>query len=287
MWLSARATAGSAPAPAPAPAVARLAPLWLFLLVLVLSGCSTLSSVDDARAAFGDKPILLLGEVHDNAVQHASRAEALQSWLETTGARPALLMEQFDRERQADLDRTRAEPGATPSSIVQAAGAKGWDWPLYEPYIALALRYQLPLVAANVSREDTRKIVREGLAANGFDAAVPDDLMAEHAEDIVASHCGAIDAATARRLALAQVARDQFMARQVTENAARGVVLLAGNGHVRTDIGVPRWLKPAVRERTVAVGWVEQGHNHGVPFDRTLTSPAHPRPDPCEALRKR
>jgi uncharacterized iron-regulated protein len=256
----------------------------------LLASCATLSSVDEARAAFGDAPLLLLGEVHDNAVQHAQRARALQAWLEdqaATGRRPALLMEPFDRERQADLDRARAAPGATPATIVQAAGGRGWDWPLYEPYLALALRFELPIVAANVSRDEARRIVREGLAAHGFDAEAPAEMMDRHAEDIVASHCGVIDAATARRLALAQVARDQFMARQVAGQAARGAVLIAGNGHVRTDLGVQRWLPPAVRERTVAVGWVEEGRTHGKRFDRVLTSPAHPRADPCEAMRKR
>ena len=43
----------------------------------------------------------------------------------------------------------------------------------------------------------------------------------------------------------AQIARDVWMARVVDQQAARGVVLLAGNGHVRKDIGVPRWLTTA------------------------------------------
>jgi uncharacterized iron-regulated protein len=255
-------------------------------LAMAISGCATLSSVEEVRQAFGDKTILLLGEVHDNASQHERRAQALARWLES-GPRPALLMEQFDRERQADIDRARAEPAASASSLVQAAGAKGWNWPLYEPYVALALKYQLPIVAANVSREDTRRIVREGLAAHGFDAAVPDELAALHADEIVDSHCGAIGPDLARRLALAQVARDQQMARLVSQHAARGVVLLAGNGHVRNDAGVPRWLTPALRARAVTIGWLEERRSHGMPFDVTLTSPAHPRSDPCEPLRGR
>src|SRR5207344_3579132 len=54
-------------------------------------------------------PLLLLGEVHDNAQQHALRQRAFEALLKT-GARPALLMEQFDRERQADIDQARAQP---------------------------------------------------------------------------------------------------------------------------------------------------------------------------------
>jgi hypothetical protein len=50
------------------------------------------------------RPVVLLGEVHDNAAQHATRAAALRRLL-AGGARPAIAFEQFDRERQADIDR--------------------------------------------------------------------------------------------------------------------------------------------------------------------------------------
>jgi uncharacterized iron-regulated protein len=201
-------------------------------------------------------------------------------------------MEHFDRERQADLDRARAQAGADAKAVVRVAGGAGWQWEFYEPYVALALEFGLPLVAANVSRTDTRSIVRDGLAAHGFDAAVPADVQAAQVRAIVDSHCGMVDEAQAQTLARAQVARDQFMARSIVAAAAtaRPAVLLAGNGHVRSDAGVPRWLDAAVRTRTLAVGWVEEGgaeDSGAVRFDVVLKSPRQPREDPCAALRKR
>ena len=68
--------------------------------------------------------------------------------------------------------------------------------------------------------------------------------------------------------------------------AVRGAVLLAGNGHVRTDAGVPRWLSPATRQRTLAVGLVEADDAARLPFDQTRLTPTQPREDPCEAFRK-
>ena len=38
--------------------------------------------------------------------------------------------------------------------IAQAKGAPSWRWELYKPYIALALEYDLPIVAANLARAD-------------------------------------------------------------------------------------------------------------------------------------
>jgi uncharacterized iron-regulated protein len=244
-------------------------------------------------AAMRSRPVVLLGEVHDNAVQHALRAQALRALLDG-GARPALLMEQFDREQQGAIDRALARPGAGVDDVIaagapDAAAMQGWDWALYRPYIALALQRRLPIVAANVSRADARRVVQNGLpslASFGFDARVPADIDTAQAQAIVASHCGLLDAAQAHRMVGAQVARDQFMARLVEAHAAQGAVLLAGNGHVRADIGVPRWLSAATRARSVAIGLLEPDDDSSAAFDVALTTTAQPRPDPCQAMKE-
>ena len=259
------------------------------LLALLLAACATppepAPDVTRLVAALASKPIVLLGEVHDNQAQHALRALALRRHL-AGGARPVLLMEQFDRERQAALDSALARTDATVDAVIEAgspaADRSGWDWRLYRPYLALALEYRLRIVAANVSRTDARRVMTQGLPALGFDPATPADLGAAQAQAIVAGHCGAIDAAQARPLVAAQVARDQFMARQVEAHAHAGVVLLAGNGHVRSDIGVPRWLSAAQRGRSVAIGLVEAGNGGGAArYDIAIETPAQARPDPC------
>jgi hypothetical protein len=56
---------------------------------------------------------------------------------------------------------------------------------------------------------------------------------------------------------------------------------------VRRDLGVPRWLPPAERERALAVGFLEEGG--GAPpdgaFDAVVWTPPAPREDPCAAFR--
>lgn len=260
---------------------------------LVLCACAGASdepsSMQRLDTAVRSKPLVLLGEVHDNVEQHRLRAQALRSLLET-GARPALLMEQFDREHQADLDRVLARPGVTPDDVIAAAttgdpAMQGWSWSLYRPYLALAIEYGLPVVAVNVSRADTRVIVAEGLSAQGFDATVPDDISRTQAEAIVAGHCGMIDTPLATKMSDAQVARDQFMAKAITAHP-RGAVLLAGNGHVRRDIGVPRWLDVATRARSVSIGLLEADDPNVDAFDVAIMTPVQDRPDPCEAMRR-
>ena len=270
---------------------------WLLAQALALASCS--HTAPGTWPAAAPAALLLLGEVHDNAAQPAQRLQRLQQAL-ADGMRPALLMEQFDRERQPQIDQMLADaPAVLPRSPAQvqaladqlealAGGAQaGWDWALYRPLIKLALQQGLPLVAANVSRGDARAVIQQGLAARGFEAAVPADILAVQAAAIQASHCGRVDATTARRMAQAQVARDQFMARQLVAHAGRGAVLLAGNGHVRKDQGVPRWLPPELQARSRVIGFLEaDAAQDAGAFDEVVPSPPQPRDDPCAAMRR-
>jgi uncharacterized iron-regulated protein len=256
---------------------------WAAALGL-LAGCA---GAPVAQGLALNKPVVLLGEVHDNAAQHALRLRAFEALL-ASGARPAMALEQFDRNRQADIDRALAlSPRPDADALIAAAGgAQGWHWPFYRPFIELALRHDLPIIAANVSGNEARAVMRDGLAASGFDPHVPDAVMQAHARHILDGHCGQIDAATAARMALAQVARDQYMARVLQAQAGRGVVLLAGNGHVRTDIGAPRWLDTQTRQRSEAIGVLEAGDDETA-YDRWVHTAAQARSDPCAAMTRK
>ena len=82
--------------------------------------------------------VVLLGEVHDNAAQHVLRAAALRRLLEK-GPRPAIAFEQFDRERQPDIERARRErPRDADYLIAQAKGDPTWQWDYYRPVVVLA-----------------------------------------------------------------------------------------------------------------------------------------------------
>jgi uncharacterized iron-regulated protein len=240
-------------------------------------------------------PVVLLGEFHDNPAHHALRTQALAR-LVSAGARPAIAFEQFDRERQADLDAARRERPRDPDALIARAGGPGWDWPLYRPLVALALEHELPIVAANLSRAEATRVVREGIGA-AFDAplraqlgldTLPAALLDAHAREVDAGHCGLMPAAMLGPMARAQIARDVALAQAIAPHAQRGVVLIAGNGHVRRDLGVPRWLPTG--QPVLAIGFFERDARDAPPtgaFDRVVTTAGVARTDPCEALRAR
>lgn len=275
-----------------------------FLSVLawipVFTGCATSPPLDEERLAveLARRPVVLLGEVHDNVVQHRIRAEALRRLLQS-GARPAIAFEQFDRERQGDIDRARREPPPEGRSladhvIAQARAPKdSWDWARYRPFVEMALQYDLPIVAANLSRSAAARVAREGPGAVFAEAERAelaldrfDDILAKHERVVQVGHCNMLPESALPGLARAQIARDAVLAKSLRPYLERGVVLLTGNGHARRDIGVPRHLAPADQPRAWSIGLLEEGNEaRSRQFDVALVSPAQARPDPCAALK--
>jgi uncharacterized iron-regulated protein len=245
--------------------------------------------------------VVLLGEVHDNAEPHRLRLEGLRRAF-AAGWRPVIAMEQFDRERQPDIDRARRERPADAQHLLDAATGNaraggGWNWAFYRPFVALALEYGVPLMAANLSAADATKIVRGGypavfddaaIATLGLDRPIAGDWQAAQEHEIDAGHCHMLPPAVWPKMARAQFARDAVMADVLRRHAAAGVVLLAGNGHVRLDIGVPRWLGDSTwRERVFAVGFLETGDKAASDsaFDAVVRTAPAQRADPCAGFR--
>jgi len=282
-----------------------------------LAACASRSAGDGEPAftaenlalAMRRQPCVLLGEVHDNVAQHRVRAQALALLL-ADGARPAIAFEQFDREQQAAIEKARAAPGDDRAArVIEAAGRGGWNWTLYRPFVALALQYELPIVAANLSRADAMQVGRAERFDPVFDAAaqrqlgldrLPDDFLRRHEKVVDDGHCNTMPPHLLRALAKSQIARDATLLTSIRPHAARGVVLLTGNGHARADLGVPFLMTPDERARTLAVGLLEPPLPGGESdagaadlerakrqFDVAFVTPRQKRADPCAALRKR
>ena len=116
-------------------------------------------------------------------------------------------------------------------------------------------------------------------ARYGIEAELPKAVLAAQADTVRNAHCGALPEAMVEPMARAQIARDVVMAEAMRPHASRGAVLIAGNGHVRRDIGVPYWLR-AQGLATWSIGYVEAAGASGE-YDREQRIPAVDRPDPC------
>jgi uncharacterized iron-regulated protein len=210
----------------------------------------------------------LLGEVHDNPAHHAIRARLIAK-IAGNGVRPAVVFEQFDLEHDKALRAAQAA-GADAERLADAGDLdrKGWRWPLHKPIVEAALALHLPVRAGNLPRSG---LGVDGPAAAATNASWHARLVAAPWTDanaralsaeIVESHCGMLPARVVPRLVVAQRERDAAMAEALVEDATDdGAILIAGNGHVRADRGVPVYLHarglPDAGTRSVSVGLVE------------------------------
>ena len=272
--------------------------LPLLLVGALLAGCAVYKknprSVPAASGATkGNPQVLLLGEVHDNRAGHLQRYEELRQRVEA-GWRPVIAMEEFDRQDQ-DLLNAAQEGCMDAGCVIRVMDRKGWDWQQYYNILQLALDHKLPLVAVNLSRADASKVVRDGIASS-FDAKtiadyrlgepVSADWRKAQEREIQAGHCDMVPAMMLPGMVDAQMARDVWMAKLIRDQQPRDVVLIAGNGHVRKDIGVPRWLTSYGPKLTMeTIGYVEDGAAKGQ-FDAVKVAPAVKRPDPCAKFKK-
>jgi uncharacterized iron-regulated protein len=244
-------------------------------IVEVASG-RTLSRAE-LLAAIRASEFALLGEQHDNRLHHRRRGELL-------AALPASTLVVAEHLALG----SRFEPGAglLPGLVAAGFDPKGWDWPLHEPLFAAVVQARQRLVGGNVPRELARRLVREGDAALPDDLAVllraaPLDAAAQAAldADLVAGHCNQLPTARLPGMRLAQRARDAAMASALLSGGGQPAVLIAGNGHVRSDYGVPRLL---AGRRVVSVGFVEPKEaSAGAPYTHLWITPGVERADPC------
>jgi uncharacterized iron-regulated protein len=237
--------------------------------------------------------LVLLGENHDNPDHHRLQEDVLAAMLRA-GRSPSLAMEQFDREHQVGLDSARTKGIFDPELVADAGhfDRKGWNWPFYRPLVSRALDAGLPVLAANVSREEARALVKSGRPAAGLAPAEPGQ-RASLEQDIVDGHCGyRPPLPVLAGMVEAQRARDAQMATVMALADARGAVLIAGAGHARRDRGAPAYLPTELREATLAIAFleVEAGQPQPRPeyatlYDLVWFTPRAERPDPCKGFR--
>jgi uncharacterized iron-regulated protein len=217
-----------------------------------------------ARAA--SSRVVLLGEIHDNPVHHQLQAWILEQMLRG-GRRPALVVEQYDTDQQDKIDTVLKDGTPVDSKMHGLAQQmrKTWDWPLYEPIIKLALQQNLPLAAANLSRDTLRQVSRNDFSAlgNGEEARLAietvwsSERQKQLMQDVYAGHCGKVPDHVMEAIAKSQRARDAVMADTMLRQQD-GAVAIVGRGHARKDMGVPLYLAARMPETSVlSVGLVE------------------------------
>ncbi|SOB96036.1 ChaN family lipoprotein [Stappia indica] len=265
----------------------------------------------EVETAVAAARFVLLGEIHDNPDHHALQARLLEAAGE--GARkPAVVLEMLPRDRQGDVDAYLVSGNGTAEGFGEALGwaESGWpDYAIYRPVIEVAVAQGLPVVAGDTPRGERRRIAAEGMAALGADEVAAlrlSEPLGEAADAVMLDtlfdgHCGMMPREALTPLVAVQRLRDARLADAMISAGDDGAVLIAGSGHVRKDVGAPRYLAwRAPDAEAVAVGFVEvrEGESDPAlyaggtadvppPYDYLWFTPRKDRGDPCEGLKER
>ena len=239
---------------------------------------------------------IVLGEKHDNPDHHRLQAWVLAE-LVGAGRRPAVAFEMFRADQSDAIARQlAAAPGDAPALADALDWSRsGWPaWSMYEPLVEIALRAKLPLVAANPSNAMTAAVRRGGVAALDaaevtrlmLDRPLPAEVRDRLALELRDGHCGQLPDRALDGFIAVQRVRDAHMAAAMREGGGDGAVLIAGAGHARRDIGVPRLLPES---DTASLAFVEVRADMASPpalaVDYVWLTPRVDDHDPCEKFR--
>ncbi|WP_299816512.1 ChaN family lipoprotein [uncultured Jannaschia sp.] len=215
--------------------------------------------------------IYVLGEIHDNPAHHAVQADLVAQL-----GPAAILFEMLSDEQAVRIGPDTPRDAATLGPLLDWAES-GWpDIAFYAPIMAAS---DAPILGAAGEAGD--------LSVYGLAAALPPEEQEARERLQAEAHCGALPEEMLPDFVARQRAIDaQFAARTLAALDAHGapVVLIAGNGHARTDWGVPAAIA-RVRPDLAVVAVVQGEGDPTVPGDVVLQAEPQVRGDPCDAFR--
>lgn len=260
------------------------------LLLSLPAGADLLSP--DQKAQMLSADVVLLGEFHDNPAHHAGQAALLAQI-----APRAVVFEMLTPQMATKVQNRDPQTLDTLGDLIGWEAA-GWpDFAIYQP-IFEALGDAM-VVGAAAPRDTVRAAFDQGAAAvfgtgaaqyGLTDPLSPDEQATREALQF-AAHCDAMPMDLMGGMVEAQRLRDaQFADAALTALQDHGtpVVIIAGNGHLRNDWGVPVMLRRAAPDLTVfSIGFGEGADPFDDPrYDAHVVTDTVPRDDPCAAFKK-
>ena len=230
--------------------------------------------------------IFVLGEAHDNPAHHAIQAQRIADIVPK-----ALVFEMLTPDQAA-----RAAPDMIHDADAFAA-ALGWDgsgWPEFSYYYPIfTAAPDAAIYGAGISRDAAHGVMDAGLpgtfgaaaADYGLDRPLPDTQQIAREALQARAHCGALPPEMLPAMVEIQRLRDASLARAARtafQQTGGPVAVITGNGHARTDWGMPALLALAAPDLGVhSLGQGEDGIPPDGTFDEVTDAPAPDRGDPC------
>ncbi|RMG44826.1 MAG: hypothetical protein D6719_01080 [Candidatus Dadabacteria bacterium] len=237
--------------------------------------------------------LLLLGEKHDNPDHHRLRSELLRKLCKE---RPigTVLFEQLAPGEGEKLGKIR-----DPDRIASILDWKKRGWPdfkFYKPLFEAAVGCRAKIDGAKTRRVDAKQ---QKQLQSSYLSKVREDtnLRNLRLKELKESHCNMVPEKILPKILKRQKLWDAEMADALIKKSRSGgqVILLAGNGHIRKDYGVPRYLEAAgIKNSFLSLAFLEVRpelksppaysltlYAQKLPYDYVWFTPVYDPVDPC------
>ena len=271
---------------------------WFVASALTLFGALVSAQIIDVRSgkAIDESALaeilkradfVLLGELHDNKFHHEARGRLIARFADN---QLTVVSEHLPAPNQVTFQ-------STTKADLEAAGfdAEGWGWPVHQSLYDQIKTKGLNVVGGNLPKEEARRMFLQGVSslpermAKTYSQSRLDEVAERKLDrDLVEGHCGKLPEKYLLRMRFAQRMTDLSLAHNLFDHQPS--LLIAGNGHVRRDYGVPQILASIASERkVVSVGFLEQGGDSqdllqsvSGQYDFIWITERAERKDPCE-----
>ncbi len=197
--------------------------------------------------------MIFIGEIHSSSHHHAIQLKLIRALHQR---RPSLIvgMEMFDRSYQPVLDRWSQGALDEQTFLRQSHWYSNWrfDYDLYRGILTYLQENTIPLVGLDLPTYIHGRIRAGGIESlsgidrNWLPADVPpgDDAHRAFLEQTFKQHQFLARTTVFDDFYMAQCARDATMAHTIADHLGdASMVILVGNGHIRTQGGVPKRAK--------------------------------------------
>jgi uncharacterized iron-regulated protein len=243
--------------------------------------------------------VIYLGETHDSAEDHKKQLEIIQELYsldkqsatrirDRSDKKTAIAMEMFQRPSQNAINNYLAGKITEAELVKQTEYEKRWGfpWELYAPILRFAKANNIPVLAINTPSEITRKVSRQGLESLTSEErklippfseirTSPD----EYRKLVLAAfeahqNAGHGKSKNLESFFLAQVLWDETMAESIANfikaNPNYQVIVLAGQGHIVYDYGIPSRVKRRLQNNPRINNFIQRSILLSPPEDESL-----------------
>ena len=230
---------------------------------------------------------VLLGELHDNPHHHQIRGQITK---QLGNQKYSVVVEYLLADKKVKFS------GSTLQSLEEFGySPKAWPWKIYQTLFEDIRTSGLTIYGSNLDRSISKSLFTGGaLPPNMQDAydksSLDTSAKRQLDQDLIDGHCGKLPTQYLESMFKVQRLTDISMAQVMI--AHQPAILLAGNGHIRKDYGVPQVLTSLTPSRSkISVGFIEEEKRDTKTltdlqkqYDFIWITPSIKREDPCANL---